>query len=253
MTPPDLDRTSALFLDVDGTLLEIAARPEEVVVPHGLPVLLERLRRELGGALAIVSGRSLTDIDRLLDPFTSAAAGEHGAELRYLDGRLEEAPKGLAVPAAWRSALEAAVEGWPGVRLESKPHGVTVHYRLAPERGDEVWRLVRSLVPDEHPWFRLLPAREAVEIGLRAASKGQAVERLMTQQAFQGRRPIYVGDDFTDEAGINMASGLGGIGLRVGEVFDGDPAQVRAWLTRGAERLTEAAEATGARPIRVTP
>ena len=247
MTPPDLDRTSALFLDVDGTLLEIAARPEEVVVPRGLPALLERLRRQLDGALAIVSGRSLRDIDRLLDPFCSAAAGEHGAELRYADGRLEEAPKGLAVPASWRSALEDAVERWPGVRLEGKQHGVTVHYRLAPERGDDVWRLVRTLVPDEHPWFRLLPAREAVEIGLRAASKGQAVERLMAQAVFQGRRPIFVGDDFTDEAGISMARDLGGVGLRVGETFDGDPAQVRAWLTRGAEQLNGAQGAGAAR------
>jgi len=123
------------------------------------------------------------------------------------------------------------------VLLEPKPHGVTMHYRLAPERGNEVWRLVRSLVPEDHPWFRLLPAREAVEIGLRAASKGQAVERLMRQAAFQGRKPIYVGDDFTDEAGISAARELGGIGLRVGEVFGGDPAHVRAWLKRGADQI----------------
>jgi trehalose 6-phosphate phosphatase len=247
MTPPDFDRTSALFLDVDGTLLEIAARPEEVVVPRGLPGLLERLYRQLGGALAIVSGRSLQDIDRLLTPFASSAAGEHGAELRYADGHIEEAPQGLAVPASWRGEIEAAVVRWPGVRVEEKPHGVTVHYRLATERGDEVWRLVRALVPEDHPWFRLLPAREAVEIGLRATSKGQAVERLMAQAMFQGRRPIFVGDDFTDEAGITMARDLGGVGLRVGEVFDGDPAQVRAWLMRGAERLNGGTSANPAK------
>ena len=119
MTPPDLDRSSALFLDVDGTLLEIAARPEEVVVPRGLPDLLQRLSRQLDGALAIVSGRSLQDIDRLLDPFCSSAAGEHGAALRYADGRVEDAPKGLSVPAEWRLALEAAAERWPGVRVVS--------------------------------------------------------------------------------------------------------------------------------------
>ncbi len=245
MTPPEFDRTSALFLDVDGTLLEIAARPEEVVVPRGLPALLDELSRKLGGALAIVSGRSLPDIDRLLDPFCSSAAGEHGAELRYADGRLEEAPKGLRVPVTWRSAIEAGIAHWPGVRAEEKPHGVTVHYRLAPERGDEVWRMMRALVPDDHPWFRLLPAREAVEIGLRASSKGQAVERLMTQAEFQGRRPIFVGDDFTDEAGISVARDMGGVGLRVGEVFGGDPAQVRAWLKRGVDRLNSGAANAG--------
>ena len=114
---------------------------------------------------------------------------------------------------------------------------VSVDYRLAPEREAEVWELVRSLVPPDHPWFRLIPAREAVEIGLRAASKGDAVERLMAHAPFHGRRPIFIGDDFTDEAGMSMARRFGGMGLRVQEVFDGDPANVRAWLTHGTEHL----------------
>ena len=237
MTPPDLDRTFALFLDVDGTLIEIAATPEAVVVAPGLPVLLAELARQLDGAVAIVSGRPLSQIDELFHPFAGSAAGEHGVAIRYGDGTLEEAPAGLAVPDDWRQALTATAARWPGVRIEPKPHGVTVHYRLAPERANEVWRAVRALVPEDHPWFRLLPAREAVEIGLRAASKGQAVERLMKQTAFQGRKPLYVGDDFTDEAGISAAKELGGIGLRVGEAFGGDPAHVRAWLKRGSERM----------------
>jgi trehalose 6-phosphate phosphatase len=127
-----------------------------------------------------------------------------------------------------------------------------VHYRLAPDRGEEVWRLVRTLVTENHPWFRLLPAREAVEIGLRAASKGQAVERLMKQAAFQGRKPIYVGDDFTDEAGISAARELGGIGLRVGEAFGGEPARVRAWLKRGSEQIEGRLE-SGTIPTGVSP
>jgi trehalose 6-phosphate phosphatase len=237
MTPPDLDRTFALFLDVDGTLVEIAATPEAVVVAPGLPALLVELHHQLDGAVAIVSGRPLAQIDELLHPFCACAAGEHGVAVRYGDGTLEEMPVGLAVPDDWREALTAIASRWPGVRVEPKPHGVTVHYRLAPERANEVWRVVRALVPEDHPWFRLLPAREAVEIGLRAVSKGQAVERLMKQAAFQGRRPLYVGDDFTDEAGISAAKELGGIGLRVGEAFGGDPAHVRAWLKRGSERM----------------
>jgi trehalose 6-phosphate phosphatase len=237
MTPPDLDRTVALFLDVDGTLVDIAATPEAVVVAPGLPDVLIRLQQQLLGAVAIISGRPITQIDELLHPFCGSAAGEHGVAIRYGDGTREEAPAGLAVPEEWRTALVTAATRWPGVRVESKPHGVTVHYRLAPDRGNEVWRLVRGLVPDDHPWFRLLPAREAVEIGLRAASKGQAVESLMKQAAFQGRKPIYVGDDFTDEAGISAAQELGGIGLRVGEAFGGDPARVRAWLKRGCEQI----------------
>lgn len=237
MTPPDLDRTFALFLDVDGTLVDIAATPEAVVVAPGLPDLLIRLHRQLQGAVAIISGRPIAQIDQLLHPFSGCAAGEHGVALRYSDGGREETAAGLAVPDEWRVALMEAAARWPGVLVEPKPHGVTVHYRLAPERGVEVWRLVRSLVTEDHPWFRLLPAREAVEIGLRAASKGQAVERLMKQAEFRGRKPIYVGDDFTDEAGISAARELGGIGLRVGEVFGGEPERVRAWLKRGSDQL----------------
>jgi len=237
MTPPELDRKSALFLDFDGTLVEIAATPEQVVVPPGLPDLLALLYRQLGGALAIVSGRPLAETDRLLRPFSASGAGEHGVSLRYDDGTLEETPIGIAVPETWRAALESAAERWPGVRIEEKPHGVAVHYRLAPERGEEVWRMVRALVPADHPWFRLLPAREAVEVGLRSVSKGHAVELLMALHPFHGRRPIFIGDDFTDEAGMSMARRFGGVGLRVGETFGGDPAQVRAWLGQASQRL----------------
>jgi len=237
MAPPDLDRKSALFLDLDGTLLEIAATPELVVVPPALPAVLAHLHHQLEGAVAIVSGRPIGQIDRLLTPFHASAAGEHGVSIRYSDGTLEELPIGIAVPDTWRAALNSAVERWPGVRIETKPHGVTVHYRLAPERENEVWQLVRALVAPDHPWFRLIPAREAVEIGLRAASKGHAVERLMGHAPFHGRKPIFIGDDFTDEAGMSMARRFGGLGLRVAEVFGGDPAQVRAWLTHGMEHM----------------
>ncbi|MBS0220613.1 MAG: trehalose-phosphatase [Proteobacteria bacterium] len=239
MTPPDLDRKTALFLDLDGTLLEIAATPEQVVVPPGLPALLAQLHHQLGGALAIVTGRPLTQIDELLRPFVSTAAGEHGVSLRYADGTREELRGEMAMPAVWREALQAAARQWPGVLVERKPHGLAVHYRLAPERADEVWRLVRELVPPEHPWFRLVPAHEAVEIGLRTASKGDAVERLMAHAPFHGRRPIFIGDDFTDEAGMTKARELGGVGLRVAEAFGGDPANVRAWLMQGAQRLDD--------------
>jgi trehalose 6-phosphate phosphatase len=246
MTPPEFDRTTALFLDLDGTLLEIAATPEQVVVSPGLVPLLAELHRELDGALAIVSGRPIGDIDRLLEPFRCSAAGEHGAAVRYGDGTLEELSAGQAVPQAWRESLAAAADFLPGVQVETKPHGVTVHYRLAPHLGNDVWRLARALVPQDDPRFHLLPAREAVEIGPRSVSKGNAVERLMRQTAFRGRRPIFVGDDCTDEAGMRAARELGGMGLRVGEAFGGDPAVVRNWLLRGAERLS-------GRPARVAP
>ena len=252
MAPPDLDRTNALFLDLDGTLLEIAATPEQVVTPPGLPALLGNLHALLGGALAIVTGRSLRVTDRLLAPFAAAAAGEHGVSLRHYDGTREDMPAGVPVPEAWHAALKDAAVRWPGVLIEPKPHGVAVHYRLVPERADEVWRLVRALVSEDHPWFRLIPAREAVEIGPRATSKGQAVERLMTQPPFRGRRPIFIGDDFTDEAGMDAARRFGGEGLRVAEVFGGDPAAVRAWLLRGVDLLSRCTE-SALPPVGVSP
>lgn len=252
MTPPELDRTNALFLDLDGTLIDIAPTPESVVVPPGLPALLGTIQGLLGGAVAIVTGRPIGFVDSLLKPFVAVAAGEHGAALRYCDGKVEEMPKGLAVPDAWREALEAATHRWPGVLIEPKPHGVAVHYRLVPEHGNDVWRLVRALVPQDHPWFHLIPAREAVEIGPRGVSKGRAVERLMAHQPFRGRRPIFVGDDFTDEAGMEAAREFGGQGLRVAEVFGGEPAAVRAWLGREAEllagRTASSAVSAGAAP-----
>lgn len=237
MTPPDLDRTTALFLDLDGTLLEIAATPDEVVVPPGLPALLSSLHALLGGAVAIVTGRSLAMTDSLLKPFAAAAAGEHGVTLRLDDGTREDFQISAAVPKSWRESLTAAAERWPGLLVEVKPHGVAIHYRLVPGREKDVWRLMRALVPDDHPKFRLIPARKAVEIGPRVTSKGRAVERLMTHEPFRGRRPIFVGDDFTDEAGMEAARRLGGEGLRVAEVFGGEPAAVRAWLQRGADLL----------------
>jgi trehalose 6-phosphate phosphatase len=252
MMPPELDRMSALFLDLDGTLLDIAATPELVVVPPGLPALLSHLHHLLGGALAIVTGRSISVIDRLLAPFAPPAAGEHGVMLRYQDGTLEETKAGVAMPEAWRESLAAAAERMPGVLLEPKPHGCAMHYRLAPEHGDDVWRLVRALVAEDNPSFRLIPAREAVEIGPRGASKGYAVERLMAQKPFAGRSPIFIGDDFTDEAGMNAARAFGGQGLRVAEVFGGEPAAVRAWLRRGADLLASHSAASDRAPTRMT-
>src|SRR3954454_20095011 len=102
MTPPELDRKSALFLDLDGTLLEIAATPELVVVPPALPSVLAHLHHQLDGAVAIVSGRPIGQIDPLLMPFLDSAAGEHGLPIRYSDGTLEELPVGIAVPDTWR-------------------------------------------------------------------------------------------------------------------------------------------------------
>lgn len=237
MQIPEIGPKTALFLDFDGTLVEIAETPTRVVVPPDLPTLLTQLRDLLGGAVAIASGRPLLDTDRLLAPFSGASSGEHGAAIRHVDGTLDEVRSDVAVPEAWKKLLAEETTHLSGVILELKPHGVTLHYRLAPEREDDVWRIVRSLVSDDHPWFRLIPARMAVEIGVKATTKGRAVETLMARPPFAGRVPLFVGDDFADEAGMAAARRLGGQGLRVGEIFGGEPAAVRAWLQEGVQRL----------------
>jgi trehalose 6-phosphate phosphatase len=239
MENPEIDRTCALFLDLDGTLVEIAETPDAVAVPPDLPELLARLKELLGGAVATVSGRPIRDIDRLLAPFVASSSGEHGAAIRYPDGSLEEMRCDIAVPNEWKEMLAAQVARWPGALLEIKPHGVTLHYRQAAKHDKDVWKLARSLVSDDDPWFRLIPARMAVEIGLKATSKARAVQQLMTREPFRTRVPLFVGDDITDEAGMLAAREFGGRGLRVGEVFGGKPAEVRAWLRRGVDRLSK--------------
>lgn len=239
MENPEIDRTCALFLDVDGTLVEIAETPDAVAVPPDLPPLLGHLKELLGGAVAIVSGRPIREIDRLLAPFVASSSGEHGAAIRFPDGSLEEMRCDIAVPDEWKEILANQVAKWPGVLLEIKPHGVTLHYRLAAKHDKDVWKLARSLVSDDDPRFRLIPARMAVEIGLKGTSKARAVRQLMTREPFRTRVPLFVGDDITDEAGMNAASAFGGRGLRVGEVFGGKPAEVRAWLRRGVDRLSK--------------
>ena len=150
-------------------------------------MLLTELRDLLGGAVAIVSGRPLLDTDRLLSPFSGANSGEHGAAIRHVDGTLDEVRSEVAVPEEWKKVLAEETAHISGVILELKPHGVTLHYRLAPDREDDVWRIARSLVADDDPWFRLIPARMAVEVGVKATSKARAVERLMAHETFAAR------------------------------------------------------------------
>lgn len=230
--PCRIRRDWALFLDLDGTLLDIACRPDLVAVPDSLPHDLHRLRSALGGALAVVSGRALPVLDDLLAPFSAAGAGEHGAVVRMPDGRLKEtaAP---SIPESWLAALERASAEWLGTMVERKPRSVAMHFREAPSRGSEVSQLVHHLPGLAERGFIVLPARMAFEVKPKGASKARAVALLMEEQPFAGRHPVFVGDDVTDEAGIEMAQALGGHGLRVQDEFGGDPAAVRAWIARG--------------------
>jgi trehalose 6-phosphate phosphatase len=220
----------ALFLDVDGTLIDIAARPDRVSVPEGLPATLNRVKDRLGGALALISGRPLDDIDRLMAPYRLPCAAEHGAILRWGDGTVRSQGDRYVVQEKLREELREAARSWPGTIVEEKRYNVVVHYRQSPFCHGAVRDFTRSLAIKAGPEFEVLPARMAFEIRHRALNKGHAVNAFLAEPPFHSRRPVFVGDDVTDEDGFRMAVALGGIGIDVRVVFAGEPSRVRAWL-----------------------
>lgn len=219
----------AVFLDLDGTLLDVAASPDSVFVPKHLVETLAVLRTHLSGALAVLSGRSLRTIDRLLHPLRVTAGGEHGAVLRLPDGEVVEGGPETVVPQMWREIIHREAENWPGVLVEEKSHGVAVHYRANLSASLKVIGLLENLV-DGDATFQVLPALMARELRHRSINKGQALLSLMATPPFAGRRPLFIGDDVTDEDAVTAADEAGGIGLRVPDAFDGEPARVRSWL-----------------------
>jgi len=233
LPPAPLDRL-ALLLDLDGTLIDFASTPGEVQVPAGLPEVLCLLGARLGGALGIVTGRTIEEVAALLGGAAIAIAGEHGAAVRRAPGQTIERPALPEVPARWLEAAQQFAEGHPGLLLEAKPHGFVVHYRRAEAAGPEVAALLRELLSGSDEGFVLVPAAMAWEVRPRGVDKGGAVRMLCDRPPFAGRIPLFIGDDVTDEDGIRAARELGGAGLRVADSF-GDAAGVRDWLRRLAE------------------
>lgn len=227
----------ALFLDLDGTLIDIAATPASVVVPPDLVRALQRATAALGGALAIVSGRPLADLDALLAPFEFAGGAEHGAVVRKANGSVETL--GTAVPGDWVAALRVTAADRTGVLIEEKSHSVVAHYRQAPADGPMLLAAAERLVAQAPELFEVLRGNMAIEIRPRAANKARPVEVLMASPPFQGRVPIFVGDDLTDEDGFRAVEALGGAALRVGHAFLGRPLEVRRWLTRVGDLVRE--------------
>lgn len=228
MSGPALPDNAALFLDMDGTLIDIAATPDAVTVPPDLAHVLRRVRAQLGDALAIVSGRPVQQIDALLPDVAYAVAGEHGVAMRPAPGAAIVMADLPTVPDSWRKAAQEAVDWQPGALLESKQRGFVLHYRLAPLAGQTLREALSGIMAGDDR-FAVLAAHMAWEVKPRGADKGIAVESLMTLPPFAGRAPVYIGDDVTDEDGMRVARAHGGIGWRVQEMF-GDAAGVRDWL-----------------------
>lgn len=230
-TIPPADRT-ALLLDVDGTLLDIASAPDRVMVPPELILSLRALRERLGGAIAVISGRPVEQVEALLPDTVTAIAGEHGGAIRFAPDEMLERPALPKPPEAWFAAGERLAAAHPGTLFERKPNGFVLHYRSAPAEGPALRDALLALVNGSER-FTVLPALMAWELHPRGADKGKAVTALMRRPPFAGRLPVFIGDDVTDEYAIAAAERMGGIGLRVMEAF-GTPDDVRAWLHEAA-------------------
>jgi trehalose 6-phosphate phosphatase len=237
-------RPVALFLDVDGTLLDIADRPDRVAVPAGLVDALAGAERKLDGALALISGRELDELDRLFRPLRLRAAAVHGAELRLdSNGAPIPSPGTRELPVSLWTKLTDALSGFPGTFAENKRYSFTVHYRQAPGGEASVREAVRRLVKDEpEVAVEVMNARRAIELKAPGYDKGRAIETFLSVPPFLGRTPIYIGDDKTDEAGFAAVSAHGGLAYSVGRLRPGArgvfsrPSDVRALLVGFAER-----------------
>jgi trehalose 6-phosphate phosphatase len=229
-------RQAALMLDMDGTLLDIAPTPDAVRVEAGLADAMVMLRDCLGGALAVVTGRRIAEVDRLFPGVPHAVAGEHGGAIRHAPGGPEVRPVLPDLPVEWVAGAAQIVAAYPGVLLEQKQRGFVLHYRAVPEAGAAVRAAIERLIAPEMERFQLMTALMAWEVRPRGADKGIAVHALAAEAPFVGRRPIFIGDDVTDEDGMAVARALGGVGMRV-DAFFGDPAGVRAWLAASAASI----------------
>lgn len=219
---------TALLLDFDGTLVDLAPRPDDIIVAPGLTHVLHQLRSRLDGALGIVTGRPIETIDTMLGDAPWAVAGEHGGALRYEPGGLVERPPLPAPPAIWIREAERLVSLYPGALLERKARGFALHYRGAPEAGPVFYAALTEMLVGQAA-FQLLSAHMLWEVRPGGVDKGSAVGALMTRLPFKGRLPLFIGDDVTDEDGMAVARAIGGSGLRVDAAF-GAPADVRTWL-----------------------
>ena len=234
--PPNLDPASTcLFLDVDGTLLEFGPTPDSVVVDQQLLGLLQAGASACGGAVALISGRSLTQLDALFAPGRWPAAGLHGSERRDAAGKLHlHGPERL--PQAVIDELQAIARQHPGLVLEDKGRAIALHYRNAAELGDRLTQSVNALTKsvgadDVH----VQPGDYVLELKASGITKAHAINAFMDEPPFRGRLPVFAGDDLTDLHGFEAVASHGGIAIAVGPRVTAahhvaSPAELRAWL-----------------------
>ena len=242
--------STALLLDIDGTLLDFAPTPREVWASPELIQTLRALHRALGGAVAFVSGRVVSDIDLVFSPLVLPAVGGHGAELR-IDISTDHGVAPPPLPAPIKRDFAIIGKLGKGVLVEDKGYALALHYRLAPELGPKVIATAQAIQERLPPGaVDLILGKFVVEVKPAGLTKATGVEYLMNQPPFRGRRPVFIGDDVTDETVFPIMPRYRGFGYSVGRRIAGtdgyfdDPHAVRDWLTRAAEELVERSAAT---------
>lgn len=232
---PHLSET-AVLLDIDGTLLDLAPTPREVWVPPGLAKTLRRLHERTGGALAMVSGRSLNDIDLIFAPDQFPGVGGHGAEMR-IRGADEAVPAAPSMDKELKRRLAAIARLSPGILLEDKGYSLALHYRLAPHAEKAIYAavsLIRADLPNAP--IEVLPGKCVCEIKHAGFTKATGVRELMMHEPFRGRRPFFIGDDVTDESVFAIMPDMNGLAFSVGRRAKGvaghfdAPGDVRQFL-----------------------
>lgn len=231
-SPPVSPDDAALFLDIDGTLIDIAPTPQTVTMPAGLPALLGRLSRRFAGSLALVSGRALDDIDGLFRPFRFPAAGIHGAERRDALGRLHYVGLTSEDLAPARAELRRFAARHPALLFEDKGRSLALHFRQAPELEPAV-REVLEQARIRIPAAQLQPGHCVIELKGGTAGKRGAIEEFLQEPPFAGRVPVYLGDDLTDLEALTYVQSVGGLGIFVGP----SPQSGLGWLPRPAAVL----------------
>ncbi|WP_126401978.1 trehalose-phosphatase [Blastochloris tepida] len=233
-------RRFALFLDFDGTLVDIAERPDAVVLDPATRDALVRLQRRLGGALAIVSGRNLATLDALFAPHRFDASGLHGAECRLGERTHFDHPE----PTHFRRVVDDLKHRFgadSGLLVEDKGKAVSLHWRKAPERAEDAMAAMAAIVADLGGAYRLQHGKAVAEIVPVGASKGVAISRFLAEPPYRDRCPVFIGDDLTDEHGFEVVNARGGLTIHVGagptraQARLASPAEVRALIARWAD------------------